>query len=465
VPTEAPVISCEAVSKTYFSTSARVEALKGVTASFPPGITALVGPSGSGKSSLLRILAGLDKPTSGRVLLGDRDITALSEPRLLAMRRAVVGYVFQRPADNLVPHLTVAEHIRLANHLGPGAEEQSRTLLDQLGLRPRDDHRPAALSGGEQQRAALAFALAAGPRIILADEPTAELDRRSVEDLVGLVRDLAALGVTFVIATHDPAVMSIATHVVELEHGLVKAESDAVGREEIGVVTTPLRAEIARSAVAPVLTATGLDKTYTRGGEAIHALRDVGLHVHAGELVAVVGPSGSGKTTLLNVLAGWEQPDRGEIQWGRSRNVRGEPPWSLLAVLPQKFGLLDELSVRENITYPGRLADELPSARGRVDALAGDLDLTETLSRLPTQTSVGQQQRTGLARALIMGPTVLLADEPTGHQDAGSAERIIRALREAAETGTACVIATHNLDVARECDRILEMEGGELRGE
>jgi putative ABC transport system ATP-binding protein len=465
VPTEAPVISCEAVSKTYCSTSARVEALKGVTASFPPGITALVGPSGSGKSSLLRILAGLDKPTSGRVLLGDRDITALSEPRLLAMRRAVVGYVFQRPADNLVPHLTVAEHIRLANHLGPGAEEQSRTLLDQLGLRPRDDHRPAALSGGEQQRAALAFALAAGPRIILADEPTAELDRRSVEDLVGLVRDLAALGVTFVIATHDPAVMSIATHVVELEHGLVKAESDAVGREEIGVVTTPLRGEIARPAVTPVLTATGLDKTYTRGGEAIHALRDVGLHVHAGELVGVVGPSGSGKTTLLNVLAGWEQPDRGEIQWGPSQDVRGEPPWSLLAVLPQKFGLLDELSVRENITYPGRLADELPSARGRVDALAGDLDLTETLSRLPTQTSVGQQQRTGLARALIMGPTVLLADEPTGHQDAGSAERIIRALREAAETGTACVIATHNLDVARECDRILEMEGGELRGE
>jgi putative ABC transport system ATP-binding protein len=465
VPTETPVISCEAVSKTYFSTSARVEALKGVTVSLPPGITALVGPSGSGKSSLLRILAGLDKPTSGRVLVDGRDITALSEPRLLALRRAVVGYVFQRPADNLVPHLTVAEHIRLANYLGQGADEQSRTLLDQLGLRPRDDHLPSALSGGEQQRAALAFALAAGPRIILADEPTAELDRGSVGDLVGLVRDLAALGITFVIATHDQAVMSIATHVVELEHGFVTAESDAGVREEIGVMAAPLRGETPRSAAAPVLTATGLDKTYTRGGEVIHALRDVGLRVHAGELIAVVGPSGSGKTTLLNVLAGWEQSDRGDIQWSQSRDVRGEPPWSLLAVLPQKFGLLDELSVRENITYPGRLADELQSARGRVDALAGELDLTETLARLPTQTSVGQQQRTGLARALIMGPTVLLADEPTGHQDAGSAERIVRALRASAEGGTACVIATHNLELARHCDRILEMEGGELKGE
>jgi len=187
--------------------------------------------------------------------------------------------------------------------------------------------------------------------------------------------------------------------------------------------------------------------------------------VHAGEIVAVVGPSGSGKTTLLNVLAGWEQPERGDIQWGQSRDVRGEPSWSLLAVLPQKFGLLDELSVRENITYPGRLAGELRSARGRVDALAGELDLTETLSRLPTQTSVGQQQRTGLARALIMGPPVLLADEPTGHQDARSAKRIVSALRRSAKSGTACLIATHNLELARQCNRILEMEGGELRGE
>jgi putative ABC transport system ATP-binding protein len=398
------------------------------------------------------------------VLLGDRDITALSEPRLLALRRAVLGYVFQRPADNLVPHLTVNEHIRLANHLGAGADEHSRTLLDQLGLRRRDGHRPSALSGGEQQRAALAFALAAGPRIILADEPTAELGRRSVEDLVGLVRDLAALGITFVIATHDPAVMDIATHVLELEHGLLKAESAAGVRHDIDTAAPPRRGGGARPA-DPVLTATGLDKTYVRGGEVIHALRDVDLQLYAGELVAFVGPSGSGKTTLLNVLAAWERVDRGEIRWSRSRAEDGEPPWSVLAVLPQKFGLLDELSVRENITYPGRLAGHLDSARQRLDALANDLQLTETLSRLPTQTSVGQQQRTALARALIMGPTVLLADEPTGHQDAGSAERIVQALRRSAEAGTACVVATHNFDVARECDRVLEMDGGELRSE
>lgn len=215
----------------------------------------------------------------------------------------------------------------------------------------------------------------------------------------------------------------------------------------------------------PMVVAQRLVRDYPSGDEVVHALRGVDLRVERGQLVAVRGRSGSGKTTLLNVLAGWEQPDRGEIQWGPSRDIRGEPPWSLLAVLPQKFGLLDELSVRENITYPGRLADELQSARGRVDALAGELDLTETLSRLPTQTSVGQQQRTGLARALIMGPTVLLADEPTGHQDAGSAERIVSALRASAEGGTACVIATHNLELARQCDRILEMEGGELRAD
>ena len=248
MPTEVPVIACEDVSKTYFSTSARVEALKGVTVSLPSGSPrwwarreAESRPcSASWPGSTSRRAGESCSSTSGH-----HDALGTATPRAAAR---VVGYVFQRPADNLVPHLTVAEHIRLANHLGPGPKS-SRALSSISSGCGRDDHRPAALSGGEQ-RAALAFALAAGPRIILADEPTAELDRRSVEDLVSLVRDLAALGVTFVIATHDQAVMSIATHVVELEHGLVKAESDVgVGRRRREVA--PLRNETARPAAAP----------------------------------------------------------------------------------------------------------------------------------------------------------------------------------------------------------------------
>jgi putative ABC transport system ATP-binding protein len=460
VPTEAPEIFCEAVRKTYFSAAARVEALKGVDAAFPRGITTVVGPSGSGKSSLLRILAGLDVPTSGRVVVAGRDLTALSSPQLLAVRRRLVGYVFQRPADNLISHLTVAEHLELARSLGRN-RDGSRQLLDVLGLGERSHHRPSALSGGEQQRAALAFALAAGPQIILADEPTAELDRASVGRLVDVVRELAERDITFVIATHDSEMVDIATHVLELDHGV--ARSDVSAHVPADVAPTHPGPETTRRR-EPLVTAEGLHKVYERGADSITALQDVSLRLYPGELLAIVGPSGSGKTTLLNVLAGWERVDQGDLSFAHGPRDAEEAPWDLLSVLPQKFGLLDDLTVRENITYPGRLSGRLELVRGRVDGLADALDLRETLPRPPSQTSVGQQQRTALARALVLGPKILLADEPTGHQDARSGERIVSALRRAAAEGTSCVVATHNLALAAECDRVLEIEAGELSG-
>lgn len=465
MPTEPPAVLCEAICKTYFSASARVEALKGIDAALPAGITALVGPSGSGKSSFLRILAGLDTPTSGRVLVAGRDITALSGSRLLALRRRFVGYVFQRPADNLLPHLTVAEHVRLGRSLGRNADNSLR-LLDALGLEERSDHRPSTLSGGEQQRAALAFALAAGPRIMLADEPTAELDRRSVGGLIHVVRRLAERGVTFVIATHDPEVVAVATHVLELDHGTVKSDVTPHAHAQPEPASTSAQRENV-DRTEPLLTATGLHKAYKRGGDSVQALRGVSLRFHPGELVAILGPSGSGKTTLLNVLAGWERPDTGHVDWSLegAQSNQTEPSWSVLGLLPQKFGLLDDLTVRENIAYPGRLACRLEAVSRRLDGLAEDLGLTETLTRLPNETSVGQQQRVALARALVLAPKVVLADEPTGHQDARSGSRIVFALRRAAHEGTCCVVATHNLELAGECDRVLRMEGGELVGD
>jgi len=447
--------------KTYATASEQVQALRGVDLSFRRGaLAAVLGASGSGKSSLLRLLAGLDLPTSGKVLVNGLNLAAMSPRRLRAVRSSTVGFVFQRPSDNFVPYLTVDEHLRLAARAakradGPGADE----LLDALGIAHRRDHLPEELSGGEQQRAAFAQVLTAGPAIVVADEPTAELDSRSAEDLLAVIRGLSEHGVAFVIATHDPGVTRMADDVVELDHGRVKR--DSLGSQQGIMINAPEPGPVAGGdSVAEV---SGLTKTYRRGPEEVHALDEVSLRLEPGRMVGLMGRSGSGKTTLLNVLAGWERADAGSVVWlGDPEAGLAERRWDEIAVLPQKFGLIEELTVRENIEYPARLHGSLESARERVEMLLGALGLEELEHRAPIETSVGQQQRTALARALVLRPRLLLADEPTGHQDAMWARGVFGCLRAATADGTACLVATHNEEVSGYFDEVVRMANGRI---
>jgi putative ABC transport system ATP-binding protein len=192
----------------------------------------------------------------------------------------------------------------------------------------------------------------------------------------------------------------------------------------------------------------------------VHALDDVSLTLRAGELVGLVGRSGSGKTTLLNVIAGWEHADTGTID--RAGTCSATPGWEELAVVPQKLGLFDELSVRENIEYPARLHGRLEELGGRVEELMEDLGIAHLAARYPKETSLGEQQRTAVARALVLSPTLVLADEPTGHQDAASERRVLEAFGRAAAEGGCCLIATHNASLAPRLDRVLEMADGRL---
>ena len=440
-----------------------MEALHSVDAEFPrAALTAIVGASGSGKSSLLRILGGLDAPTSGRVVVDGQDLASLPRSRLREVRRSVVGYVFQRPADNFISYLTLDEHLELARSAARRDVPASAELLEELGLAHMGNRLPSDLSGGEQQRAAFARAVAADPRIIVADEPTAELDTASAADLLRLLGRLVDDGIALVLTTHDAAVRSRADEILELEYGWVKGRGPAL----------PASRSTARSAPGPgtggarttVIAADAVTKTFMRGPERIEALKGVSVRLESGRVVGLMGRSGSGKTTLLNVLAGWDRPDSGAVTWADGRPF--EPrlaPWADVSVLPQKFGLIDELTVRENIEYPARLAGTLEGARAKVDALMADLALEDLGDRLPGETSVGQQQRTGLARALVLGPRLLLADEPSGHQDSGSADRVFACLRQAANEGTCCLVATHNRDVAPFLDEVLVIENGRLK--
>ncbi len=454
------VVSCRDLVKTYAQATGQVRALKGIECSFRrAALTAVVGPSGSGKSSLLRLIGGMDRPTSGEIEIDGVRIDAVSTGALRDLRREKVGYVFQRPSDNFVSYLTVAEHMQIAERRASEGRLGATSLLNDLGIGHRLDWLPYELSGGEQQRAAFAQILVGGPRIIVADEPTAELDSSSARAVLDVVRKLVDDGITFLIATHDPTVMGVADETIELDHGLLRHEAP-VARPVAGMFQRPLRPATSDGArgVAEIRNVT---KTFHRGGEEVHALDGVSATFSAGQVVGLVGRSGSGKTTLLSILAGWEQPDRGDVVW--AEGIGGPlPRWRDIAVLPQKLGLIEEFTVRENIEYPARLAGQLADATDLIDDLLDDLGLDQLQDRLPRETSVGEQQRTALCRALVLSPRVLLADEPTGHQDRAWGEGVFKAIEGAAARGTCCIVATHNEEVLPHLSRVLTMRDGKI---
>jgi putative ABC transport system ATP-binding protein len=214
------------LTKTYGEGDAAVRALEDVSVDFERArFSAIMGPSGSGKSTLLHCMAGLDKPTSGRVLIGDVDLTTLSEKDLTLLRRRSVGFVFQ--AYNLVPTLTASENITLP--LDIAGEEPDRAwfdeVVDTVRIRDRLSHRPAELSGGQQQRVAGARALVSRPEIVFADEPTGNLDSRASQEILTFLRSAVKdHGQTIVMVTHDASAASFADRIVFLGDGRVVDE-------------------------------------------------------------------------------------------------------------------------------------------------------------------------------------------------------------------------------------------------
>jgi putative ABC transport system ATP-binding protein len=223
------------VRKTYGKGDGAVAALDGVTVGIPAGtFTAVMGPSGSGKSTFLHVAAGLDRPTSGSVALGDTDISGMSERRLTVLRRQRVGFVFQ--AFNLMPSLTVAQNIGLPLRLDGHRPRRSdvREVADRVGLADRLRHRPAQLSGGQQQRVAIARALVTRPDVVFADEPTGALDTRNGRVVLGLLRDLVDIdGRTVVMVTHDPTAAVYADRVILIADGRVAGTIDNPTADEV----------------------------------------------------------------------------------------------------------------------------------------------------------------------------------------------------------------------------------------
>ena len=223
------------VVKVYGQGGAAVRALDGVSVEFGAGrFSAIMGPSGSGKSTLMHCMAGLDSITSGRVFVGDVELSALDDKELTRLRRDKIGFIFQ--AYNLVPTLTAGENITLPLDIAGRSADQAWVdrLVDTVGLRDRLHHRPSQLSGGQQQRVAAARALASRPSIVFADEPTGNLDSKASGELLDLLRrSVDDFGQTVVMVTHDPVAASYAERVVFLADSRIVDEMSAPTAERV----------------------------------------------------------------------------------------------------------------------------------------------------------------------------------------------------------------------------------------
>jgi putative ABC transport system ATP-binding protein len=226
----AGVIAMSGITKVYDTGKIRVEALKGVDLNIGAGeFVAIVGPSGSGKSTLMNLIGCLDTPTRGTYLLRDKEVAGLDKNELAKIRNQRVGFVFQN--FNLLPQITAFENVEMPLMFGgvPRKERKERVhaLLEKVGLADRMEHRPTELSGGQMQRVAVARALAMNPDIVLADEPTGNLDTSSGGDVMSLFEELWKQGRTMIVITHDAALARRAGRIVEIRDGAIVSDRPA----------------------------------------------------------------------------------------------------------------------------------------------------------------------------------------------------------------------------------------------
>jgi ABC-type lipoprotein export system ATPase subunit len=264
-----PLIACDRLVRIYTAEGIEVQALQGLDMSVAQGeLTAMVGASGSGKSTLMNILAGLDTPTAGSVRVAGHDLGSMSGRQRLAYRRGVVGFVWQQTSRNLLPYLTAVQNVDLPMRLA-GVRRRPRRgrageLLSVLGVAHCRDRSPGQMSGGEQQRTAIAVALANEPEVLLADEPTGELDSATAEDVFGALQTAnRELGVTVLVVTHDPAVSAMVRRVIAIRDGRTATETlrhettDAEGRQtqhavEYAVLDRAGRLQLPRDMTEPL---------------------------------------------------------------------------------------------------------------------------------------------------------------------------------------------------------------------
>ena len=514
-----PAVRLSDVFSVHRTREGDAAALQGLTLRVAPGeLLCVLGPSGAGKSTLLRVIAGLQTPAAGEVHVLGQEIGRLPGRARARLRHARIGFLGQS-ADALVsPDLTVAAAVSLPLALRGAARSEQRDRVAQLlaaaGLEQRAGARAGQLSGGERQRVALCVALAHRPQLLLADEPTGELDAAHAQAMRALIADLVrAHGATAILVSHDHATAEVADRALRIRDGrVVEDRRDGetalvVGRGgwvrlppellaeaqigervrvrpgEGGLVVSPAggQARRYRAAAAPPLArgagslaggwraarvdVRSLGRTYTDGGERRRAVADLSHPFAAGALTVVTGRSGAGKSTLLRLLAALDRPDSGEVLIDDQQieqldaehraGVRRER----IGYLPQEPVPVGFLSSEENVVLALRVRGWAPEDAARRAAVALTLvGLADRVRQRVSRLSAGEAQRVALARALASARGLLIVDEPTSRLDEATAATVAELLADAAASDRQTVIcASHDERVIERADAVLAL--------
>jgi ABC-type lipoprotein export system ATPase subunit len=510
------IIQMRDVVKAYATGEGPFIALKDINLDVHQGeFLGITGKSGAGKTTLLNMISGVSELTSGEVLFhGNRNgnggsdketvsIHTLNEDALARWRGENLGIIYQ--SFELMPTLNLVKNVMLppdfaGSYRPRRSKGKALELLELVDILEHAYKIPAHISGGQKQRVAIARALVNDPPLIIADEPTGNLDSVTAETIFQIFEKLVDQGKTVVMVTHDESLaprFSRRMHIVDgmivdaPTNGKNKARSTAVqdgGRDaesspdsEPREGSTEPRNESAtirrpgskRSAVKkehPAILLRGIDKIYENAAGKFVALKSIDMQIDYGQFISIVGKSGSGKSTLINMITGIDFPTAGDVVVGgqhiykMSESRRALWRGRNMGVVFQFFQLLPTLTLLENTMLPMDYCkvysiQERPRRAMELLSLVG---LEEQAHKLPASVSSGQQQSAAIARALATDPAIILADEPTGNLDSRSAETILSLFEELAASGKTIMIVTHDPSITQRTDQTVILSDGQI---
>jgi len=503
---EHPLIQLRDVTKAYATGEGPFLALKDVNLDIQPGeFLGITGKSGAGKTTLLNMISGVSELTSGEVLFYSNGngsgptpipIHTLNEDKLALWRGKNLGIVYQ--SFELMPSLSLVDNVMLPpDFLGAYHPVSTKTkaleLLELVDILEHAYKIPAHISGGQKQRVAIARALVNDPPLIIADEPTGNLDSVTAETIFQIFEKLEKQGKTVVMVTHDESLAARFSRRLHIFDGIV---GDAP-KNGSGLVTQSVETESAaplpRVVVAepqeepvssvdpvperlqpeqdyPAIVLRGVDKIYENAAGKFVALKNINMQLNYGQFISIVGKSGCGKSTLLNMITGIDHPTAGDVIVGNQRiydmteSQRALWRGRNMGVVFQFFQLLPTLTLLENTMLPMDYCkvyrfNERPD---RAMALLKSVGLEEQAHKLPASVSSGQQQSAAIARALATDPALILADEPTGNLDSRSAEIILNLFENLAAQGKTILIVTHDPSITQRTDQTVILSDGEI---